>query len=89
MRHAAHSEGGELARRYQPSIVPFAAARDDSEDSLRALGALAKPDEDLVLIQADEIVVPRGFVAVFTATGVRDRFWRALRQKSQTNASSG
>jgi len=42
-RHAALAEGGDLARRYRPSIVPFAAARDDSEESLRALGELAGP----------------------------------------------
>ena len=70
-RHAALSEGGDLARRYQPSIVPFAAARDDSEESLRALGELAGPDESLLVVQADEIVLPRGFGAVSAGFGVQ------------------
>jgi GNAT superfamily N-acetyltransferase len=70
-RHAALAEGGELARRYQPSIVPFAAARDESEESLRALGALAGPDDSMVLLQTDAIVLPPGFAAELTATGVQ------------------
>jgi ribosomal protein S18 acetylase RimI-like enzyme len=70
-RHAALSEGGDLARRYHPSIVPFAAARDDREESLQALGELASPDESLLIVQADEIVLPRGFVATITASGVQ------------------
>ena len=71
-RHAALAEGGDLARRYDPSIVPFAAARDDSgEESLRALGALAGPGENLLLLQADEIALPRGFAPITTARGVQ------------------
>jgi ribosomal protein S18 acetylase RimI-like enzyme len=70
-RHAALAEGGELARRYDPSIVPFAAARDDSGESLRALGALAGTDDSLVLLQADAVVLPPGLVADFTAEGVQ------------------
>jgi ribosomal protein S18 acetylase RimI-like enzyme len=70
-RHAALAEGGDLARRFQPSIVPFAAARDDSEAALQALGALAGPGETLLVVQADAIVLPPGFVAVATAFGVQ------------------
>jgi ribosomal protein S18 acetylase RimI-like enzyme len=70
-RHAALSEGGDLARRYDPSIVPFAAARDDGEDSLQALGALGGPSDSMILIQADAIVLPRGFVAELRASGVQ------------------
>ena len=70
-RHAALSEGGNLARRYDPTIVPFAASRDGSKKSLKALGELAGPEESLVFVQADEIVLPRGFVATLTATGVQ------------------
>lgn len=70
-RHAALSQGDDLARRYDPTIVPFAAARDDSEGSLQALGALPGPDESLVFVQADPIVLPRGFVATLTADGVQ------------------
>jgi ribosomal protein S18 acetylase RimI-like enzyme len=70
-RHAALAEGGDLARRYDPSIVPFAAARDDSGESLAALAALAGPGESLLLLQADAIALPRGFVTVTAAAGVQ------------------
>ena len=70
-RHAALAEGGDRARRYDPTIVPFAASRDGSEKSLKALGQLAGPEESLVFVQADEIVLPRGLVATLTATGVQ------------------
>lgn len=70
-RHADLSEGGESARRYDPTIVPFAAARDEGEESLRALGELARPGETLILLQADAIVLPPGYAATLTADGVQ------------------
>lgn len=70
-RHAALSEGGPLARRYDPSIVPFAAARDDGAEALAALAALPAPGEDLLLVQADPIVLPHGFAASVTANAVQ------------------
>lgn len=70
-RHAALAEGGALARRYDPSIVPFAAARDDSAEASAALGALARPGEGLLLLQADAIALPPGLVAVSAAAGVQ------------------
>jgi predicted GNAT family acetyltransferase len=70
-RHAALAEGGDLARRYPSSISPFAAAKDDSPESLRALAALAPPGERLLLLQADEIVVLPGLSVASTASGVQ------------------
>ena len=70
-RHAGLAEGGSLARRYHPSITPFAAARDASKESLRALGELADRKEKLLLVQADEIVLPHGFSAVIAASAVQ------------------
>jgi GNAT superfamily N-acetyltransferase len=70
-RHAALAEGGALARRYQPSIVPFAAARDGSPEALAALAALAAPGESLLLLQADAIHVPPGLIATTEAPGVQ------------------
>jgi hypothetical protein len=70
-RQAALSQGGEGARRYDPTIVPFAAARDDSPASLAALGALAGPGESLLLVEADPIALPPGHVAVSSAAGVQ------------------
>jgi ribosomal protein S18 acetylase RimI-like enzyme len=70
-RHAALAEGGELARRYPPSVAPFAAARDDSKASLQELARLPRPDESLLLLQADGIALPPGCVAVSIAAGVQ------------------
>lgn len=70
-RHAALSEGGELAKRYGPLMVPFAAARDDSPESLEALGRLAAPDENLIFLQADKIMLPPGHAAELTADAVQ------------------
>jgi len=70
-RHAAFAEGDDLAKRYRPSIVPFAAARDDTPESIRKLGELGAPGDSLVMLQADPIVVPSGFVATMTADAVQ------------------
>ena len=70
-RQAQIAEGGELARRFPSSIIPFAAVRDDSEESLAALAALAAPGESLLLLQADAIVAPRGFATVIKADAVQ------------------
>ncbi|MBB5537279.1 GNAT family N-acetyltransferase [Rhizobium giardinii] len=66
-RHAALAEGSPLARRYQPSVSAFAAARDDRPESLEALGRLAARDEILLLAEANEIVLPRGLQILSTA----------------------
>jgi ribosomal protein S18 acetylase RimI-like enzyme len=70
-RHASLSKGGDRARRYDPSIVPFGAACDDNGDSLQSLGELARADDGMVLLQADPIVLPPGCAAEFTAEGVQ------------------
>lgn len=70
-RHAQLAEGGELARRYRPDTVPFAAARDDAPDSLRELAALAAPGQSMLLLQAGSIVLPPGLVATVSAEGVQ------------------
>jgi ribosomal protein S18 acetylase RimI-like enzyme len=70
-RHAALAQGGDLAKRYQPSIHPFAASRGETPESLRALAEIASPGETLIFLQADEFVLPRGFTATATALGVQ------------------
>jgi len=70
-RHAALAEGNGSAKRYHPSIHPFACARDDSPESLRAMAAIAAPGETLVFLQADEFVLPSGFTTTLTAFGVQ------------------
>lgn len=68
---AGLAEGGALARRYPPAIVPFAAALDDSPESLAALAALPRPGEVMVLIEAGTLTLPPGFVAARTGTLVQ------------------
>jgi GNAT superfamily N-acetyltransferase len=70
-RQASLSEGGDHARRYDPSIVPFGAARDDGDAALSALGELVRPDAGVVLLQSDPAVLPAGCDAEFTAEGVQ------------------
>jgi predicted GNAT family acetyltransferase len=70
-RHATLAEGGDLARRYQPSITPFAAARDDSAEALQALADLADANESLLVAQADAIVLPGEFCVASSAEAVQ------------------
>jgi predicted GNAT family acetyltransferase len=70
-RHAAFAEGDDLAKRYHPSIVPFAAARDDAPGSVRKLGELGASGDSLVMLQADPIVMPSGYVTTLTADAVQ------------------
>lgn len=70
-RHQALAEGDELARRYHPSIVPFAATASDDRESLRALVGLLPPHETAVLVQTDEIVLPAEISAISAASLVQ------------------
>jgi ribosomal protein S18 acetylase RimI-like enzyme len=70
-RQAALGEGGPLARRFDPSIVPFAAARDASPESLAALAALPRAGEEMAFMEANPLACPPGFEAVVAAPGVQ------------------
>lgn len=70
-RHGALAQGNGLARRYAPSIHPFASSRDESPESLRELAGIAAPGETLVFLQADAFVPPPGFAVTMTAFGVQ------------------
>jgi len=80
LEHQPHwAMGDERARRFKADINRFAAARDDSAQSLAALARLVKPVDDAVfLLQAPDIVVPPGLVAVKQAQGVQMVATRAL-----------
>lgn len=65
--HAALAEGGEFARRYPPSIVPFAAYADTSRESLEALANLPLADEVMVLVEAEPITIPQGLMVTSEA----------------------
>lgn len=73
LQHQPHwALGDARARRFRPDINRFAAARDDSAESLAALADLVAPGDDMVyLIQVPPIVVPPGLVAVKEASGVQ------------------
>lgn len=69
--HASLAEGNERARRYPPSIVPFAASADETPESLEALEKLPEPDETMLLVEAGPIAIPRGLAAVSEALAVQ------------------
>ncbi len=69
--HAALAEGGPLARRYPPDIIPFAAARDQAPESLAALAALPRPHDVMVLVERHVPAVPPGFATVATGRVVQ------------------
>ncbi|MBB3559494.1 putative GNAT family acetyltransferase [Rhizobium sp. BK512] len=62
--HADLAEGGERAVRYPPSIVPFAAAADDTRESLEALENLPAVDEAMAIIEAGPVIIPQGLTVV-------------------------
>ncbi|MBY3582017.1 GNAT family N-acetyltransferase [Rhizobium bangladeshense] len=66
--HADLAEGGKCARRYPPSIVPFAASADDSPESLDALENLPSGEESMFLVEAGPIAVPPGLVVIAEAS---------------------
>jgi predicted GNAT family acetyltransferase len=70
-RHAALAEGNRLAKRYLPSVHPFACSRDESAESLASLAEIAAPGETLILLQRDEIVCPPGLTVVNAADAVQ------------------
>jgi predicted GNAT family acetyltransferase len=70
-RHSMFAQGGTLAKRYDPSIVPFAAAGNDDPESLHALTALVPAGDSVVFAQSDRVVLPPGFKATITAEGVQ------------------
>lgn len=70
-RHRRLALGGELARRYDPDITIFAAARDGGPASLEALSALVGPNEKIFLLEAGEIALPPGFEVLRSGPGVQ------------------
>jgi predicted GNAT family acetyltransferase len=58
-RQTEFAEGSELAWRFQPDLIPFAAAREESPEALAALSTL--PGEFLTLAELYEPTMPAGF----------------------------
>ncbi|RWL82210.1 MAG: GNAT family N-acetyltransferase [Mesorhizobium sp.] len=70
-RQRTFAEGDDLARRYRPSIIPFAATATDDPENLHALGRLVPAGETVILAQAENIVLPPALVATMTADAVQ------------------
>ncbi len=62
--HASLAEGNALARRYPPSIVPFAASADNSAESLQELARLPSGEEVMAIVEAEPIIVPEGLMTL-------------------------
>ncbi|AVC49848.1 putative GNAT family acetyltransferase [Rhizobium leguminosarum] len=69
--HADLAEGNEKARRYPPSIVPFAASANDAPESLDALEELPAPEESMILVEAGPIAIPPSLAIVTEASVVQ------------------
>ncbi len=69
--HAPLAEGDALARRFLRDVNIFASPRDDSPAALAALAALVGAGESVLLLQAPQITIPAGLVAVREAKGVQ------------------
>ena len=70
-RQQVLAEGDEFARRYDPDFTPFAAAADDGDEAIAALGQLVPQDGALVLLQARPGPLPTGVRAEKRAAGVQ------------------
>jgi ribosomal protein S18 acetylase RimI-like enzyme len=68
-RQQALAEGGALARRYPPSVAPFAAMADMSAQSFAALGALMSGSDIAVLFTPDPVTAPAEFKILLAETG--------------------
>lgn len=70
-RQAHLALGNDRALRFDNDFALFAAARDDTAESLRALGDLLPESGSTILLQTGESTVPPGAIAQLTATGVQ------------------
>lgn len=70
-RHRNLAEGGPRALRYLPDISCFAAAVDDSDESLEQLGSLIEPGGSMIVVGAGGHPVPPGTVADRVAAAVQ------------------
>lgn len=70
-RHSSVALGDDRAKRFLPSISPFACSRDDSADAVAALAGLVEPGDGLVFLQGDPVVLPDVLTAEISADGVQ------------------
>jgi len=72
--HANFSIGSKLARRFQDNVSPFAAAQDESAQSLLKLAELIPEGGSILVGQADTIVCPPGTHAAMRASAAQMLF---------------
>lgn len=70
-RQAEFATGSARALRYASDVSPFAAAVDDSVQSLEELASLIPAKQSLVLLQAGDAPLPDGTSADMVAEGVQ------------------
>jgi ribosomal protein S18 acetylase RimI-like enzyme len=70
-RQAAFGTDGALARRFRENVSPFAAAADDSDAAVAALGALAHEDDDISLLERAPPAPPADVTLKMSAPGVQ------------------
>jgi hypothetical protein len=70
-RQAGFGTDGALARRFREDIGPFAAAADESEAAVTALGALTHADDDMSLLERTPPAPPPGVTLKMSAAGVQ------------------
>lgn len=70
-RLAQFGEGGAEARRFVADVSPFAAAADNTPQSVAALGALVPDEGDISLLQAAPPQPPAGVTVTMSALGLQ------------------
>jgi predicted GNAT family acetyltransferase len=68
-RQIAFADGNELAWRFRPDLIPFAAARDEGDEAVTALAAL--PGEFMTLAELYQPGLPSGFADFIAAQVVQ------------------
>lgn len=82
--HAHLAEGADLARRYPPALVPFAAVADTSAASLAALAALPAGDEVMAIVETEHLEPPAGLELVLKDNVVQMVATRAYERVSDS-----
>ena len=69
--HRRFAEGGPNALRFQADVEPFIAMRESNAACLTSLAKLVRPDDVVMLLQREKIIVPEGLYVVETGDGVQ------------------
>lgn len=70
-KQTGFASAGALARRYRDDVSPFAAAADESAEAVAALAALARPNDDMSLLERAPPAPPAGIDLKMRAAGVQ------------------